>query len=99
MKRVLEKFYEGNLNPSDAAFMPGGAYDAALRTLTAAEEKLDTCLEGDSGLRETFAAYRQAQEALNSVTAKEQFLRGFRLGVRMGMEIASDQESELPDIG
>lgn len=98
MKRILEEFYEGNLNPSEAAFTPDGAYAQTLREVAEAEEAVRKCLEPESREAAAFATYRQAQETLTGITAKEQFLRGFRLGVRLGIEVADGCEPEWRDI-
>lgn len=99
MKRILEEFYEGNLHPSEASFAPNGEYAHCLEHVANAEESLRRQWESAGGQADALLAYRQAQEALNAITAKEQFLRGFRLGLRLGIEVADDRNpSEFQDV-
>jgi hypothetical protein len=39
-----------------------------------------------------------AQSGLNAITAIENFIIGFRLGVRIGIEVMDDEDGMLRDI-
>ncbi len=46
MRRILEEFYFGNINPSERSYIRDSAYGKAVQTMTENEEKLTELLEG-----------------------------------------------------
>ena len=46
MRRMLEEFYYGNLNPNERSFIRDSAYSQAIQAISENEEKLTELLEG-----------------------------------------------------
>lgn len=96
MRRILEEFYYGNLNPCDQQFLRVTDYANAMRTVSENEEKLTLLL--DEKEKDLLRALIQAQGTVNETTAMENFIRGFRIGGRIAMEIMEEDDGCLRSI-
>ena len=93
MRRILEEFYRGNIGPNERAFVKDDPYANTMPTLDQNEAYLNERLEGKE--KEAFTAFSAAQAALNTLTAEDEFITGFRLGMRMALAALSDNDGEL----
>jgi len=96
MRRILEEFYYGNLNPNERSFIKDSAYSQAVRTISENEEKLAELLEGKE--KQFLLDLINAQSIADGTTAVESFIQGFRLGARIAIEIMSDEDGCLREI-
>lgn len=96
MRRMLEEFYYGNLNPNERSFIKDSAYSQAVRTISENEEKLTELLEGKE--KQILLDLINAQSIADGTTAVESFIQGFRLGARIAIEIMSDEHGCLREI-
>jgi len=96
MRRMLEEFYYGNLNPNERSFIKDSAYSQAVRTISENEEKLTELLEGKE--KKLLLDLINAQSIADGTTAVESFIQGFRLGARIVIEIMSDEDGCLREI-
>lgn len=96
MRRMLEEFYYGNLNPNERSFIKDSAYSQAVRTISENEEKLAELLEGKE--KQFLLDLINAQSIADGTTAVESFIQGFRLGARIAIEIMSDEDGCLREI-
>lgn len=96
MRRMLEEFYYGNLNPNERSFIKDSAYSQAVRTISENEEKLTELLEGKE--KQILLDLINAQSIADGTTAVESFIQGFRLGARIAIEIMSDEDGCLREI-
>ena len=96
MRRMLEEFYYGNLNPNERSFIRDSDYSQAIRTISENEEKLIELLEGKE--KKLLLDLINAQSIADGTTAVESFIHGFRLGARIAIEIMSDEDGCLREI-
>ena len=96
MRRMLEEFYYGNINPNERSFIRDSAYSRAVQTLSENEAKLTELLEGKE--KKLLLELINAQSIVNGTTAVESFIQGFRLGARIAIEIMNDEDGCLREI-
>jgi len=85
MRKTLEDLYYGNISPAEQQYMRNTDYDKAIRTVSEKEEQFKLLLdEREQDLLKELVA---AQVTLNGITAMENFIIGFRLGLRLGVEV------------
>ena len=96
MRKTLENLYYGNISPSEQQYARNTKYDKAIRTVSEKEEQLKILLgEKERALLKEMVT---AQITLNGITAEENFILGFRLGMRLGIEIMDDTDSSISAI-
>ena len=88
MRKTLEDLYYGNISPAEQQYMRNTDYDKAIRTVSEKEEQLKLLL--DEKEQELLKELVTAQVDLNGITAMENFIIGFRLGLRLGVEVMDD---------
>jgi len=99
MRRVLEELYHGNINPNVKAFIKNTEYSTALATVSKNENALTGMLLGKEHEEKLFEDLMKAHSVINGITAAESFIEGFRLGVRMGVEVMDKSDGCFVDIG
>ena len=93
MRKTLENLYYGNISPSEHQYTRNTKYDKAIRIVSEKEEQLKILLCEKE--REMLKEMVTAQITLNGITAEENFILGFRLGMRLGIEIMADMDSSI----
>ena len=96
MRRMIEELYFGNLNPNEKQFDRNSEYAETMKTISENEEKLTLLLYGRE--KQLFLNFVNAQSGLNTITALENFIAGFRLGARIGIEVMDGEDGMLRDI-
>ena len=93
MRKVLEDFYYGNITPSEKEMQPGSEMQRAISTAARCESQLAEGLDevGQALLTKLI----EAQHEIDSITATEKFILGFRLGVRMMVECLDDNDGNI----
>ena len=86
---LLEDLYYGNLNPNES-FRRSGTYSKALKALVAQEENLEKSLTDEQ--KEIFNKLQNCQSNFNAVGESDSFIKGFRLGVRIAIEMMRAEE-------
>jgi hypothetical protein len=84
MRSILEEFAYGNVSPEPRFFKHGSRYDDEMRALVSNEDKLNARLVGED--KEAFEKFAEAQLEINRLTAMENFIYGFKLGLLMTAE-------------
>lgn len=85
MRRMLEELYFGNINPNERQFDRNSEYAENMQIISDNEEKLTLLLTGkEKGL---FLEFVNAQSSVDAITAIENFIIGFRLGVRIALKL------------
>ena len=87
MRDTLENLYFGNITPNEQRIRSGTLLKRAIEQSEACEEKLTALL----GLI-------NAENEIGSTMALENFIMGFRLGVRMILEALDEDDGSLIDI-
>ena len=96
MRKTLENLYYGNISPWEQKFARNTEYDKALRTVSEKEAQLKILLnEKEQAMLKEMVT---AQSTVNSITAGENFILGFRIGIRLGTEIMDDADGCISSI-
>ena len=84
MSSILEEFAYGNISPEVRFFKRNSQYGRAMRALSDNEEKLLAKLNDDEKI--IFQKYVDAQGEVNLLTAADNLVYGFKLGLTMTAE-------------
>lgn len=90
MAKILKDLFNGNLTPSDRPMPKGSAMHRLSTKLCKCEETLAELLDEES--KEHLEALTRAQWEMDCLTAEEDFILGFRLGVRLMVECLTGEE-------
>ena len=97
MRKILEDFYYGNLTSGEKRMRSGSKLQHAVNTAAQCEERL---AEGVNEMeRELLARLVLAQHEIGCITAIENFVLGFRLGVRLMAECMDDNDGDIRNGG
>ncbi len=96
MRRMLEELYFGNINPNEKHFIRNSEYAENMQIIADNEEKLTLLLTGKE--KDLFLDFVNAQGSVDAITAIENFIIGFRLGIRIGIEVMDGEDGVLRDI-
>ena len=97
MRKVLKDFYYGNITPSEKEVQAGSKLHRAVDTAARCESQL---AEGLDEVKQTLLTKLvRAQHEIDSITATENFILGFRLGVRMMVECMDDNDGDVRNGG
>ena len=84
MHSILKEFFYGNVSPEAQSFKGDPAYEEVLHIIVRTEEKLLARLNEEE--KEIFNRFSDAQMELNSLTAINSQIYGYKLGVLMTAE-------------
>ena len=97
MRKVLEDFYYGNITPGEKEMQPGSKLQRAVDTAAQCESQLAERL--DEVNQALLTKLVKAQHEIDSITATENFILGFRLGARMMVECMDDNDGDIRNGG
>ena len=93
MRTVLEDLYYGNITPSEQRMVPGSEMAKVVARVASCEKQLLEQLgEVEQAILTKFV---RSQHEINSITATENFILGFRLGVRIMAECMDDNDGDI----
>ena len=95
MRDMLENLYFGNITPNDQNVRSGTALKKAMEQSAECEEQLTALLEGTE--KTLLLRLINAENEIGSTMALENFILGFRLGVRMILESLDGDDGSLID--
>ena len=96
MRKTLESFYNGNIRPSENQMAPNSDLQRAVDKAARCEKRLTEQLgEPEKAM---LTELSQAQHEIDSITACEHFIMGFRLGVRMMAECMDENDGDIQGI-
>ena len=93
---VIEQFYLGNIVPGDQTFDRDTEYAQALEALVEAETYLREILVNED--KEALESLIQAQHTIESVSMREAFVKGFRLGAKFLLAVFDDSDDTLHEL-
>ena len=93
MRKTLEDFYYGNITPCEQQMIPGSELKRAVERVAKCEKQLMELLNEES--QQILTRLTRSQQEANSITATENFILGFRLGVRMVAECMDDNDGAI----
>ena len=95
MRTILEDLYAGNIVPCEKRIAADSELQRLVKSAADCESQLVNQLsKAEQEILDTLIA---AHHSINSVTAKEYFILGFRLGVRLIAECMDEDDGELTD--
>lgn len=97
MRKILEDFYYGNITPCEKIMRPGSTLQRAVNTAAQCENQLTEMLD-EVGLG-LLTRLVKAQHEIDSITATENFILGFRLGVRLMAECMDEDDGDIRNGG
>ena len=100
MRTLLEDFYTGNLRPAERQMAPNSDLRRAVGRISRCEQQLRKQLD-EAGQRH-LTTLTEAQHEIDGITACENFILGFRLGVRMMAECMDEDDGDtrkVEDVG
>ena len=96
MRKTLEAFYYGNIRPSENQMAPNSDLQRAVGKAARCEKRLTEQLgEPEKAILTELV---RAQHDIDSITACEHFIMGFRLGVRMMSECMAENDGDIREI-
>ena len=93
MRDTLENLYFGNITPNEQDITPGSVLAAAMDQAEQCEEKLTARLEGEE--KTLLLRLLNAENEISSTMALENFILGFRLGMRIAIEALDEDDGSL----
>ena len=93
MRTTLEDLYYGNIIPNEQQMTPGSELKRAVDRVAKYENQPTEQLEKTE--QETLTKLIRSQHEINSITATENFILGFRLGVRLMAECMDDNDGDI----
>lgn len=96
MRKTLEDFYYGNIVPCERQMTPGSELKRAADRVTRYESQLMEQL--DETEQTILSKLIRSQHDIDSITARENFILGFRLGVKMMTECLDENDGDTTEV-
>ena len=93
MRNTLEELYFGKITPNEQDITPGSVLADAMERAEQCEERLTTLLEGEE--KTLLLRLLNAENEIGSTLALENFILGFRLGMRLAIEALDEDDGSL----
>ena len=97
MRNTLEDLYYGNITPSKQQITPDSELRRAVDRVTRFESQLTEQLNKDG--QTILAKLIESRDEIESITARENFILGFRLGARLMAECMDDNDGDIRNGG
>ena len=97
LRKTLEDLYFGNIKPNEQDIAPNSELRRATDRVTRLENQLTEQL-GEAG-QAALAKLIESQQEIDSITALENFILGFRLGIRLISECMNDNDGDIRNGG
>ena len=93
MRNTLEDLYYGNITPNAQNMAPNSELKRATDRVTRFENQLTERL--DEAGQAVLAKLIESQHEIDSITALENFILGFRLGAKIMMECMDENDGDI----
>ena len=93
MRTTLEELYYSNITPCEQQMIPGSELKRAVNRVAKYENQLIERLE--EAAQEILTKLIRSQHEIGSITATENFILGFRLGVRLMAECMDKNDGDI----
>ena len=93
MRNTLEDLYYGNITPNAQDMVPNSELKRATDRVARFEKQLTELLD-DAG-QAVLAKLIESQQEIDSITALENFILGFRLGAKIVMECMDNNDGDI----
>ena len=96
MRNTLEDLYYGNITPGAQQIVPNSELKRAIDRVTRFESQLTERLD-ETG-QKILTKLIESRDEVESITARENFILGFRLGVRITMECMDGNDGDIREV-
>ncbi len=96
MRKTLEDLYYGNISPFQRQMTPDSELKRAVDRVAQYENQLAERLD-ETG-RTILTKFVRSQHDINGITALENFILGFRLGVKMMAECMDENDGDTREV-
>ena len=93
MRNTLEDLYYGNITPGAQQIVPNSELKRATDRVSRFESQLTERLYEDGQM--ILAKLIESQHKIDSITALENFILGFRLGTKITMECMDENDGDI----
>ena len=93
MRNILEDLYYGNITPGAQQITPNSELKRATDRITRFEGQLTERL--DEGGKAILVKFIESEDEIENITARENFILGFRLGARITMECMDENDGDI----
>ena len=97
LRKTLEDLYYGKITPNEQRMTPGSEMEKAVARVASCEKQLMEQL-GEAE-QETLTKLIRSQHEINGITALENFILGFRLGVKIMAECMDENDGDIRNGG
>ena len=97
MRNTLEDLYYGNITPGKQQIVPDSELKRAVDRVTRFENQLTELLDEDG--HTILAKLTESRDEIESITARENFILGFRLGARLMAECMDENDGDIKNGG
>ena len=97
MRNTLEDLYYGNITPGAQQITPNSELKRAVDRIARFESPLTERLDEDG--QAILAKLLESKDEIESITALENFILGFRLGARITMECMDENDGDIRNVG
>ena len=96
MRKTLENLYFGNISPNEQQMAPDSELKKAVDRVTRYESQLTEQLGEDE--QTILTKLIRSQHEIESITALENFILGFRLGARIMAECMDENDGDIREV-
>ena len=96
MRKTLEDLYFGNISPNEQKMVPDSELKKAVDRVTRYESQLTGRLGEDE--QTILTKLIRSQHEINSITALENFILGFRLGAKIMAECMDENDGDIREV-
>ena len=97
MRKTLEDLYFGNITPNEQQMISGSELKKAADRVARFESQLTERLDDDG--QTILAKLTESRDEIKSITALENFIWGFRLGIRIMAECMDENDGDIRNGG
>ena len=97
MRNTLEDLYYGNITPGQQQITPNSELKRATDRVARFESQLTERLDEDG--KAILAKLIESKDEIESITALENFILGFRLGAKITMECMDGNDGDIKNGG
>ena len=96
MRNILEDLYYGNITPGVQQMAPNSELKRATDRVARFESQLTELLDEDG--QAILAKLVESRDEIESSSARENFILGFRLGARITMECMDENDGDIREV-
>ena len=96
MRNILEDLYYGNITPGVQQMAPNSELKRAVDRVARFESQLTERLNEDG--QTILTKLIESRDEVESITARENFILGFRLGTKITMECMDENDGDIREV-